>query len=83
MKLVRGLPLFSENRAYIDDLIPENLSDEEIENIRNQVKSANLETTEFDDQKGLHCICCGNAKKSLDRGGMCANCYHDYNIKIS
>ena len=83
MKLARGLPLFSENRAYIDALILENLSDEEIDSIKNQVKSATLEKSEFDEQEMFHCVCCGNANKSLDNGGMCSNCYLDYNIKIS
>ena len=83
MKLARGWPLFSENRAYIDALILENLSDEEVQTIQNQVKSAELEESEYDEQKTFHCICCGNVKNSLGHGGMCGNCYLDYNIKIS
>lgn len=83
MKLARGLPLFSENRAYVDALILENLSNEEIESIKKQVESAVLEKSEFDKQEMLYCVCCGNAKKSLDGGGMCTSCYLDYRIKIS
>lgn len=83
MKLARGLPLFSENRAYIDALILQNLSTEEIESISNQVKSASLEKSDLGRQQTFHCVCCGNAKKSLGNGGMCTGCYLDYNVKIS
>jgi len=83
MKVARGLPLFSENQAYIDALILDNLTDKEIQSIKKDVESAVLEKSEFDEQRLFHCICCGNAKKSLDGGGMCTSCYLDYNIKIS
>ena len=83
MKLARGLPLLSENRAYVDALILENLSNEEITSITNQVKSASLEKSEFDEIQMLHCVCGGNSKKSLNSGGMCTDCYLDYNVKIS
>lgn len=83
MKLARGLPLFSENRAYVDALVLENLSNKEIESIKTQVRLAILEKSKFDSQEMFHCICCGNAKKSLDSGGMCTACYLDYDIKIS
>lgn len=82
-KLASGLPLFSENQAYVDALILDNLSDEEVNSIKKDVKSAVLEESELDEQELFHCICCGNAKKSLSNGGMCNNCYLDYNIKIS
>lgn len=83
MKIARGLPLFSDNRVYVDALVLENLSNEEIESIKTQVRLATLEKSKSDDQEMFHCICCGNTKKSLDNGGMCTNCYLDYNIKIS
>ena len=83
MKLARGLPLFSENRAYVDALILDHLSDDEIEEIKNKVKSATLEKSEFDEQKMIRCVCCGNPKKSLDSGGMCTECYYEYRMKIS
>ena len=83
MKLARGLPLFSENQAYIDALILDNLTDKEIESIKKDVESAVLEKSKEEEQRLFHCICCGNVKKSLDSGGMCTNCYLDYNIKIS
>ncbi len=83
MKLARGLPLFSENQAYIDALILDNLTDKEIDSMKKEVEPAILEKSKTDDQKLFHCICCGNVKKSLDGGGMCSNCYLDYNIKIS
>jgi len=83
LKLARGLPLFSENQAYIDALILDNLSDEEIEVIKKDVESATLKEYPLDEQKLFHCICCGNVQKSLGSGGMCAICYLDYNIKIS
>lgn len=82
-KIARGLPLFSENQAYIDALILDNLSDDEIDSIKKDVESATLEESALDKQELFHCICCGNAKKSLGNGGMCNNCYLDYNIKIS
>ncbi|WP_428325445.1 hypothetical protein [Nitrosopumilus sp.] len=83
MKLARGLHLFSENRAYVDALILENLSNDEIEEIKNQVKSVTLEKSEFNEQSMTRCICCGNPKKSLDSGGMCTECYYEYRMKIS
>jgi len=83
MKVARGLPMLSENQAYIDALILDNLSEDEIQSIKKDVESAVLEKSEFDEQRLFHCICCGNAKKSLDGGGMCTSCYLDYNIKIS
>lgn len=82
-KLARGLPLLSENQAYIDALILDNLSYEEIDSIKKDIESATLEESNFDEQELFYCICCGNAKKSLGVGGMCNNCYLDYNIKIS
>ena len=83
LKLARGLPLFSENHAYVDALILENLSDEEIESIIKQIKSETLKKSEIDVKEMLHCICCGNAKESLDSGGMCTECFLDYRLKIS
>lgn len=83
MKIARGLPMFSENQAYVNALILDNLSDEELQLIKKDVQSASLEESSFDEQKLFHCICCGNAKKSLNNGGMCTRCYLDYNIKIS
>ena len=81
--VVHGLPLFFENQAYVDALILENLSNEEINSIRNNIESVTLEKSDYDEQKMLHCMCCGNAQKSLGSGVMYANCYLDYNIKIS
>ena len=83
LKLARGLPLFSENQAYIDALLLDNLSYEEIELIKKEVESATLEESDLDEQELFHCICCGNVQKSLGIGGMCERCYLDYNIKIS
>ena len=82
-KIACGLPLLSENQAYVDALILDNLSIDEIDSIKKQVESATLEESTLDEQELFHCICCGNAKKSLGNGGMCNNCYLDYNIKIS
>ena len=75
--------MFSENQAYVDALILENLSENEIDLIRKEIESATLEKSDYDEQQMLHCICCGNAKKSLDSGGMCTECYYDYRMKIS
>ena len=83
MKLARGLPLFSENQAYVDALILENLSETEIQKIKEDVNSAVLEKSDYDKQKTFHCICCDNANTTLGNGGMCNRCYLDYNIKIS
>jgi len=68
MKIARGLPMFSENQAYVNALILDNLSDEELQLIKKDVQSASLEESSFDEQKLFHCICCGNAKKSLNSG---------------
>jgi len=83
LKLAQGLPLFSENQAYIDALLLDNLSDEEIKVIKRDVESATLKEYHLDEQKLFHCICCGNVQKSFGSGGMCSGCYLDYNIKIS
>ncbi|MCV0431239.1 hypothetical protein [Nitrosopumilus sp.] len=83
MKIARDLPMFSENQAYVDSLVLDNLSDGDIESIKKDVESAILEKSELDEQQMFHCICCGNANKSLDNGGMCGTCYLDYNVKIS
>lgn len=82
MKVARGLPLLVSNQAYLDGLLLENLTEEEIESIK-KVESAVLEKSDMVEQGIFHCICCGNAKKHLDQGGMCSSCYLDYNIKIS
>ena len=42
LKLAQGLPLFSENQTYIDALLLDNLSDEEIKMIKRDVKSPTL-----------------------------------------
>ena len=83
MKVARGLPLFTESQAYLNALILENLSADDIQSIVEQVESAKLEKSEISESELFHCICCGNATKKLDGGGMCTNCYLDYNIKIS
>ena len=83
MKVARGLPLLVSNQAYLDGLVLENLTGEEIESIKKEVESAVLEKSDMAKQEIFHCICCGNAKKHLDQGGMCSSCYLDYNIKIS
>ena len=83
MKLARGLPVFTENQAYINALILEHLSPEEVQSIVNEVEAAKLEKPDNSDNAIFHCICCGNATRQLEGGGMCSNCYLDYNIKIS
>ena len=83
MKSSHALPLLIENGAYVDSLILDYLSDDEIESIKKEVEFAQLEKSNFDSQEMFYCICCGNVQKSLDNGDMCTNCYHDYNIKIS
>ena len=83
MKVARGLPLLVSNQAYLDGLVLENLTEEEIESMKKEVESAVLEKSDMVEQEIFHCICCGNAKKNLDQGGMCRSCYLDYNIKIS
>ena len=83
MKVARGLPLLVSNQAYLDGLVLKNLSEEEIQSIKKEVESAVLEKSDIVERELLHCICCGNAKKHLDQGGMCGSCYLDYNIKIS
>lgn len=47
MKIARGLPMFSENHAYVDALILDNLSNDEIQSIKKDVESA-IETQLFD-----------------------------------
>ena len=83
MKIARGLPMFTENQAYLNSLVLENLSDAEIQSIVEEVKAAILEKSDLSQENQFHCVCCGNMTKKLDGGGMCTNCYLDYNIKIS
>ncbi len=82
MKIARGLPLFTENQVYLDALILENISEEEVGKINLQIDEAKLEKSEISQDYTFHCICCGNVTKRVDGGGMCANCFLDYNEKI-
>ena len=82
MKIARGLPLFSENQAYVDGLILNNLSSEEIPSIV-KVESAKLEKSDLVEHQIFHCIYCGNITKNPNNRGMCDSFYLDYNIKIS
>lgn len=83
LKLGRGLPLLSENQAYLNALILENLSTEEINAIVKEVEEAKLENFNLVEKNHLHCICCGMTKPKLDGGGICDECFYDYRIKIS
>ena len=83
MKLARGLPLLTENQAYLDVLVTKNISNEEIQKIIQKIESTPLEKSELHECNVFHCICCGNATRKTDGQGMCINCYLDYNIKIS
>ena len=83
MKIARGLPMFSENKAYLDSLILENLSEEEIKSIIEEVQSNKLEKTELKEKESFHCVCCGQLSINHDGRGMCGSCYLDYNVKIS
>ena len=83
MKIARGLPMLSENKIYLDSLILENLSEEEIQSIIQEVQSTELEKTEITEKTEFHCVCCGKMSNKHDGAGMCGSCYLDYNIKIS
>ena len=50
MKVARGLPMLADNQAYLNSLILDNLSTEEIESIIKEVKSAELEKSDLTDQ---------------------------------
>ena len=45
MKVARGLPLLVSNQAYLDGLVLENLTEEEIESIKKEIESAVLENS--------------------------------------
>ena len=83
MKIVCGLPLFSENQVNVDGLIFNNLSSEEIQPIIQEVESAKLEKSDIVEHKIFHCIYCGNITKNPNNGEMYDCCYLDYDIKIS
>lgn len=83
MKLTRGLPLLAENQVYLNGLILENFSTEEVDAIVKEVESISLEKSEFSQENFLYCICCGKAKRKLDGGGMCNECFRDYRLKLS
>lgn len=83
MKIARGLPMFSENKIYLDSLILKNLSEEEIKSIIEEVQSNKLEKTELKEKESFHCVCCGQLSNNHDGRGMCGSCYLDYNVKIS
>ena len=83
MKIARGLPMFSENKAYLDSLILENLSEDEIKAIIEEVQTTELERKEFKEKQSFHCVCCGQLSNNHDGKGMCGSCYLDYNVKIS
>ena len=83
LKVARGLPMFAENQAYLNALVLENLSEEEIQLINKEVETAKLEKLDIMQQNQLRCVCCGNVAKRLDGGGMCTNCFRDYALKIS
>ena len=83
MKIARGLPMFSENKIFLDRLILENLSEDEIKSIIEEVQTTELERKEFKEKQSFHCVCCGQLSNNHDGRGMCGSCYLDYNIKIS
>ena len=83
MKIARGLPMFSENKVYLDTLILETLSEDEIQSLMEDVLSTELEKTELKEKESFHCVCCGQLSNNHDGRGMCGSCYLDYNVKIS
>ncbi len=83
MKIARGLPILSENKAYLDYLVLQNLSEEDVADIVNEINSNKLEKTEIKESDIRHCVCCGNISHNLDNAGMCFNCYEDYRVKIA
>ena len=83
MKIARGLPMFSENKAYLDSLILKNFSEDEVEVIVREIDENKLEKTEIKESELRNCICCGNISFKLDGAGMCIDCYDDYRIKIA
>ena len=83
MKVARGLPMLSENKAYLDALILESFSEEEVEKIVEEIDENKLEKTEIKESELQNCICCGNTSFKLDGAGMCINCYDDYRIKVA
>ena len=83
MKIARGLPMLSKNKAYLDSLILQNLSEDEVSIIVKEIELNKLEKTEIKESSSRHCVCCGNMSHNLDGAGMCINCYEDYRIKIA
>lgn len=83
MKVARGLPMLSENKAYLDSLIQKNFSEEEVDAIVKEIEENKLEKTEIIQSELRNCICCGNISFKLDGAGMCIDCYDDYKIKIA
>ena len=83
MKVARGLPMLSDNKAYLDALILKNFSEEEVDAIVKEIDENKLEKTEIKESELRNCICCGNISFKLDGAGMCIDCYDDYRIKIA
>ena len=83
MKVARGLPMFSENKVYLDSLILENLTEDEIKLIIQDVQSTELEKTELKKKELFYCVCCRQISSNHDGARMCGRCYLDYNAKIS
>ena len=83
MKVARGLPMLSENKAFLDSLIQKNFSEEEVDAIVKEIEENKLEKIEIIQSELRNCICCGNISFKLDGAGMCIDCYDDYKIKIA
>ena len=83
MKVARGLPMLSENKAYLDALIMKNFSEEDVRGIVKEIEEDKLEKTEISQSELRNCICCGNISFKLDGAGMCVDCYDDYRVKIA
>ena len=83
MKVARGLPMLSENKAYLDALIMKNFSEEDVRGIVKEIEEGKLEKTEISQSELRNCICCGNISFKLDGAGMCVDCYDDYRVKIA
>ncbi|WP_428325577.1 hypothetical protein [Nitrosopumilus sp.] len=83
LKLARGLPMFAKNEVYLDELVLQHLTPEEIEDLICQVDEIKLEKINpRKEHVKYHCISCGNPMLEKTSTYQCHACRELFMVKM-
>ena len=83
LKLARGLPMFTKNEVYLDELVLQHMTPEEIEDLICQVEEIKLEESKLKkEQTTYHCISCGNPMLDKSPTYQCHACQELFMVKM-